>query len=301
MLKQIDLRVYLRSGIMIGLGVLSASVGLKGFLLPNGFYDGGAMGIALLISELLHLDLSIGVILVNIPFLVLGYRYNSLTFLVKTVIAVVALALVLELVSYPTFTNDKLLVSVFGGFFLGGGIGFTIRGGGVIDGTEVLAIHLNRKTALSVGDVIALINLLIFSIAALVTNIETALYALLTYLVASKTVDFIIHGLEGYSSILIISQESEPIRKMITEDLGHGLSIIKGRRGYAPNNYDLSYARNGNNQTAAADLEIIYTVVSRLEVMRLRNEIEKIDPQAFIIQQRIDDTKGGLIRRRKVH
>ncbi|MEO1652705.1 MAG: YitT family protein [Bacteroidota bacterium] len=288
--------LFLRSLLLIILGILSASIGLKGFLLPNGFYDGGVMGIALLLNELLGLHLSYGVILVNLPFVLGGIRYNSYAFFIKTVIAISCLALLLELVSYPIFTEDKLLVSVFGGFFLGGGIGLTIRGGAVIDGTEVLAIYISRKTILSVGDVITIVNLIIFSVAALLTNIEVALYALLTYLVASKTVDFIIHGLEGYSSVLIISEESDKIRKVITEDLGHGVSIFKGERGYQKIN---EAGVEGQPASLAQELDILYSVVSRLEVIRIQNAIEKIDPNAFIIQQRIDDTKGGMIRKRE--
>lgn len=286
-LRKIDWAREAQSWIWLGLGILSASLGLKGFLLPNAFLDGGAMGISLLIHRLSGIDLSIWVMLVNFPFILLGLKQVSLNFALRTLISISILAILLEFITFPTLTSDKLLISVFGGFFLGAGIGLAIRGGAVIDGTEILALYLSRRTVLSIGDVITLINILIFSVAAILIRVEIALYAILTYLVASKTIDFIIHGMEGYSSILIISEKSESIRQLITEELERGVTIIKGERGF----------RQAFQEKIGVD--ILYTVISRLEVPRLKQEIEKIDPNAFIIQQRIDDSKGGMIKRRR--
>jgi uncharacterized membrane-anchored protein YitT (DUF2179 family) len=179
-----------RDILQISLGVLSAGFGLRGFLMPNGFIDGGVMGISLLTNSETGIALSILIVVINIPFLLLGYRQISRAFSIRSILAITALALAIALIPYPIVTNDKLLVSIFGGFFLGVGIGFTIRGGGVIDGTEVLAIYLNRRTSLSVGDFILIFNIMIFSVAAYLLSIEVALYSILTYLSASKTVDF---------------------------------------------------------------------------------------------------------------
>jgi uncharacterized membrane-anchored protein YitT (DUF2179 family) len=270
-------------------GVLCAGMGLKGFLLPNNFLDGGAMGISLLIEITTGINLAILVILVNIPFIWMGYRQISPGFAARTIFSIALLAVCLVLVPYPTVTSDKLLISVFGGFFLGAGIGLAIRGGGVLDGTEVLAIYISRRSPLSVGDVIMLINVLIFGSAALLINIETALYAMLTYLAASKTIDFLIHGIEEYTTMLIISDEHEAIRQMITEEMGRGVTVLKGEKGYG---------KRGLRQN---DTNVLYAVVTRLEVARLKDRVDQIDPKAFIINHGIDDAKGGMVKNRPLH
>jgi uncharacterized membrane-anchored protein YitT (DUF2179 family) len=270
-------------------GVLCAGMGLKGFLLPNDFLDGGAMGISLLLEITTGLELALLVILVNIPFVWMGYRQISTGFAVRTVIAISLLAICLVLVPYPLVTTDKLLISVFGGFFLGAGIGLAIRGGGVLDGTEVLAIWISRRSPLTVGDVIMVINVLVFGAAALLLNIETALYAMLTYLAASKTVDFLLHGIEEYTAVIIISDKHEDIRQMITEDMGRGVSVIKGEKGY------------GKRGLRDNDTNILYAVVTRLELTRLKDKIELIDNQAFIVNHGIDDAKGGIVKGRPLH
>jgi uncharacterized membrane-anchored protein YitT (DUF2179 family) len=200
-------------------GVIMASIGLKGFLLPNNFLDGGAMGMSLLLKIITNIDLSVLIILVNFPFIILGARQISISFSIKSSLAILLLAVLVHFISIPTITADKLLISIFGGFFLGAGIGLSIRGGAVIDGTEVLAISVSRTSSLSVGDFIALFNIALFSFAILLTNIETAMYSMLTYLSASKTVDFIINGVEEYLGVLIISIKNEEIKKQITLEL----------------------------------------------------------------------------------
>ena len=197
------------------LGVAMASVGLKGFILPNDFLDGGAMGISLLLELLTDVELSVLVVLVNLPFVIIGANQISRDFAVKSVLAIMALAVVVHFLSLPHITNDKLLISIFGGFFLGAGIGLTIRGGAVIDGTEVLAIAVSRRTSLSVGDFIALFNAALFLLAASLIGIETAMYSMLTYLSASKTIDFVIHGVEEYLGVMVVSDKSEEIKHQI--------------------------------------------------------------------------------------
>lgn len=268
------------------LSIFSAGFGLKGFLLPNQFIDGGAMGISLLISETTPMSLSLLIIIVNLPFIILGYFHIGRRFAIKSILAIVGLSVILFIVPYPIITTDKLLIAVFGGFFLGAGIGLAIRGGAVIDGTEVLAIYLSKKTGLTIGDIILLFNIVIFLVGAYILSIEVALYAILTYFAASKTVDFVIEGVEEYTGITIISKKSEQIRFMITESLGRGVTIYKGQGGYGKGNDELR------------ELDILYTIITRLEIARLQTEIDKIDTNAFVFKQSIKDTKGGMIKKR---
>lgn len=286
---QILLKRRLIQLFLLGMGVLSAGFGLKGFLLPNEFIDGGAVGISLLISEVTGIPLSLLLILVNIPFVILGFRTVGVDFAIKTAVGIIALSIAVETIPYPQITHDKLLVAVFGGFFLGGGIGLAMRGGGVIDGTEVLALNLSKRSGLSIGDLILIFNIIIFSVAAWLLSIETALYSILTYLAASKTVDFIIEGIEEYTGVTIISPKSEDIRQMIINDIGRGVTIYKGERGF------------GSTGHRDNEIDIVFTVITRLELSNLKAEIEKIDPNAFILMHSINDTKGGMIKKRPLH
>lgn len=277
----------IRSAILIILGVLSATFGLKSFLIPNGFIDGGVMGISLLVNHETGISLAFLITVINLPFIVLiGWWQISKIFSIKSMIGIALLALAVAAMPFQPITADKLLVAVFGGFFLGAGIGLTIRGGGVIDGTETLAIFLSRKRSLTVGDFILIFNIIIFSVAAYLLTIEVALYSVLTYLAASKTVDFVLEGIEEYTGVTIISPHSKQIADMIKEKLGRGLTIYSGKRGYG---------KRGENPTAT---DIIFTVVTRLEISRLNAEVEKIDPNAFIVTQSIKDTRGGMVKKR---
>lgn len=274
---------------LIILGILSAGFGLKGFLLPNEFLDGGATGISLLISALTHLPLALLIVLVNIPFILFGFRAIGKKFAIKTILAISGLAIAITFIPYPEVTNDKLLISVFGGFFLGAGIGLAVRGGCVIDGTEVLAIAISRNAGVSIGDIILIINVIIFSFAAYLLSVETALYAMLTYLAASKTVDFIIEGIEEYTGVTIVSNKPDEIREMIAYELNKGVTVYKGERGFG---------KSGEKQH---ELKIIYTVITRLEISTLKNEIHKIDANAFIVMHSIKDTIGGMTKKRRLH
>ncbi len=275
-----------RDTFFILIGIVSAGFGLKGFLLPNLFIDGGAMGISLLISETTGVSLSILIVAVNLPFLILGYSQIGKQFAIKSIIAIIGLALIVHFTPYPLITSDKLLIAVFGGFFLGAGIGMAIRGGAVIDGTEVLAIHLSKSTGLTIGDVILIFNIIIFSFGAYILSIEVALYAMLTYLSASRTINFVIEGVEEYTGITIISESSDQIRLMITEMLGRGVTIYSGKRGY------------GKRGDSLKQIDIVYTVITRLEIAKLKKEVQEIDPDAFIVMNSIKDTKGGMIKKR---
>jgi len=279
------IRREIKEAFLMMLGILSAGFGLKGFLIPNGLIDGGVMGISLLIKKETGLSLSLLIILINLPFILMGWQQISKIFSIKSIVAIALLALVIAIFPYPQVTNDKLLVAVFGGFFIGAGIGLCIRGGGVIDGTEVLAIFLSRNRSLTVGDFILIFNIIIFSIAAYLLTVEVALYSILTYLAASKTVDFILEGIEEFTGVTIISTHSGEIAAFIKQKMGRGLTIYTGKRGFG---------KRGENLVAT---DIIFSVVTRLEISRLTKEIEKIDPNAFVVMQSIRDTRGGMVKK----
>jgi len=271
----------------IVLGIIFAGFGLKGFLLPNGFIDGGVTGISLLTKFMTGYPLPILIVVINIPFIVLGYFQISKSFVIKSIIAIGGLAIALIVINYPVITSDKLLIAVFGGFFLGAGIGLAIRGGAVLDGTEVLAIYLGRKLGMTIGDLILIFNIFIFSTAAYLLSMETALYSILTYLAASKTVNFVIEGVEEYIGVTIISLHSDEIREMIIEKMGRGVTIYQGKKGYGRRSEDMN------------NMNIIYSVITRLEIARLQTEIQTIDPNAFIVMTSVKDLKGGMIKKRQ--
>ena len=281
----ITVKRYCKDFLLITAGIFSASFGFKGFLLSNHFIDGGATGISLLISALTKIPLYILIICVNIPFMLLAYNVVGKQFAIKTALAIGGLAICLATVQFPNITNDNLLVAVFGGFFLGAGIGLAVRGGAVIDGTEVLAIFLSRKFGTTIGDIIIIINVFIFSVAAYFLSMEIALYSMITYLSASKTLDFIVEGIEEYMGVTIISSHSNEIRQMIIDVLGRGVTVYTGKRGYG---------KSGETR----DVDIIYTVITRLELNKLNTEIEKIEPNAFVVMNSVKDTKGGMIKKR---
>ncbi|HTM99656.1 MAG TPA: YitT family protein [Pedobacter sp.] len=270
---------------LISFGVISACFGLKSFLMPNHFIDGGVTGISLLISTLTGWNLSYLIVIINIPFIIMGYKQIGAGFAIKTSIAIVALSLALIFLPFAPITHDKLLIAFFGGFFLGGGIGLAMRGGCVIDGTEVLALYISRNSMFTVGNIILILNIIIFAFAAYFLNIETALYAILTYLSASNTIDFIVNGLEAYTGVTIISEKNEDIKHFIINNMKRGVTIYKGEGGYLEKK----------------DIDIIYTVVTKLEMSKLQSEIRQIDPDAFVVQQQIADIKGGVVKRQALH
>ena len=280
---------FFKNIIYISLGIISAGFGLKGFLLPNNFIDGGVTGISLLTSTATLFSFPTLIVLINIPFVYIGYQQIGKAFAIKSLVAIIMLAVVVATVNYPIITSDKLLVAAFGGFFLGAGIGLCIRGGGVLDGTEVLAIYLSKRTGLTIGDILLFVNIIIFSLAAYLLSIESALYSILTYLAASKTVDFIVEGFEEYTGVTIISSHSSEIKKMLTDKIGRGFTVYQGKSGFG---------RRGETTSLTSD--IIYTVITRLEIAKLQAEVEKIDPNAFMVMSSVKDTKGGMIKKRSL-
>lgn len=275
-----------KSTVFVSMGILSAGFGLKGFLLPNQFIDGGVTGISLIVNATTQIPLSILLVVINLPFILLGHSQIGRSFAIKSVLAISGLALAVAFVHYPVITSDKLLVAAFGGFFLGAGIGLAVRGGAVIDGTEVLAIYVGKRTGLTIGDVILIFNVLIFLTAAYVLSLEAALYSMLTYISASKTVDFIVEGIEEYIGVTIISSHHEEIRQMIIQKIRRGVTVYSGKRGYG---------KRGENPLSS---DIIFTVVTRLEIGKLKSEVEKIDPNAFVWMTNVLDARGGMIKKR---
>ena len=270
------------------LGVLSAAFGLTGFLMPSSFIDGGVTGISLMMNSLTGVSLSVFLVAINLPFLILAYFAVGKRFAIKSVISIILLALAVALIPFPEVTDDKILIAAFGGFFLGLGIGLAIRGGGILDGTEVLAIYISRKSILTVGNVILLFNVVIFLVAAYLLSTEIALYAILTYFSASKTVDFVIDGIEEFMGVNIISDKSEEIRLAIVENMGRGCTIFKAEKGFS---------KRGEPRSPT---DVVFTVITRLEMSKLKNEINKIDSNAFIIMTSVKDTKGGMIKKKPI-
>ncbi len=278
---------FIKGLILIVIGIAFASFGLESFLIPNNFIDGGVTGISMLIAHTTSTPLYYWIVLINIPFIFMGAIKVNKRFAIMSIIAISLLASVIAFVHFPVITQDKLLISIFGGFFLGLGIGFAVRGGSVIDGTEILALSISKVTFLSMGDTILVLNIVIFSFAGYILGIETALYSLLTYFVASKTVDFVIHGIEEYYGITIVSDKSIAIKTMLMEELNKSVTLYQARGGRATNNED--------------NLEVIYTIVTRLEVNRVIRKILEIDTNAFIAEHILGDVHGGIVKKKVFH
>lgn len=287
----LELRVlaknHLRNIFLNILGILSATFGLKGFLLTNEFIDGGATGISMLVAIVTDLPLFVLIPLINLPFLLLAYRTISPSFAFSALLSILGLSVSLAFIDVPDITKDPILVAVFGGLFLGGGIGLSIRGSSVLDGTEVLAIHLSRKLGTTIGDIIILINMIIFLTATYLLSIEIALYSMITYLSASKILDFVVEGIDEYVGVTIISSHHDEIQTMIIDKLGRGVTNYQGGTGYG---------RRGKMQRS----QILYVVITRFEVNKLNTEIQIIDPNAFVVMTQVKDTRGGMIKKRAI-
>lgn len=267
----------------IALGIVLASIGLKAFLLPNGFLDGGVTGMALLVRTQIDINISYLLILFSIPFLILGYYTVSKRIVLKSIASILGLALFIHFENFGTITEDKLLISIFGGLFLGAGIGIAIRNGSVLDGSEILGIYLNDKFGFSIGQVILLLNIILFSITAYVISVEVALYSILTYIVTAKVTDLTIEGFEDFIGVTIVSKEYKTIKQAIMLELGAGLTSYKGSKGYGS---------TGKQE----DFDIIHTIINRIDIKRMHRIIENIDDNAFIIEFDVNNVKGGVLR-----
>ncbi|MCU7550303.1 YitT family protein [Chitinophagaceae bacterium LB-8] len=283
-------RREIRDYISIILGAIIAGFGLKGFLVPNLFFDGGITGVALLVHEIYHFDLALTTILLNLPLIGLGYFVVSHRFAYKTLFSVLLLGACLLLIKYPVITSDKLLISIFGGFFIGLGAGLVLRSGSALDGSEVLALYASRRTSFTIAEFILAINVIIFTFAAFRFGIETSLYSILTYFTASRTIDYVIEGIEAHTGVTIVSGHSETIKHRILNEMGRAITIYKGERGFLPNNFELG-----------KDCDIIFIVVSRLELRKLKTLVFETDSNAFVFANTIREAAGGILSRRQDH
>lgn len=271
--------------IYLVLGVISASFALKSFLVPNHFLDGGVTGISLLLFEVKGWNLGWLLVLLNIPFVLLSYFKVNKHFAIRSSLTIIFIAVTMHFVPFPELTHDKLLVAMFGGFFLGIGIGLSMRGGGTFDGMEVLALLTFKKSSFSITEIILGMNIVIFVIAAAFIKVETALYAILTYLIASQTTKYIIEGIEAYTGVTIVSGNSEEIKKALVMTLNRGITVYKGERGFMKETFEVS-----------KEVDIIFTIVTRLEVRKLKNIVHSIDPKAFIFTQTVREPQGGIVK-----
>ena len=289
-MKNLHLPSWLQDTLYVVIGILFCGFALKSFLVPNSFFDGGVTGISLLLHELYHWNIAYVIVIANIPFIIMGAFQINKSYAIKTVIAIIGLGLCLSFINYPLVTSDKLLTSIFGGVFMGIGVGLAIRGGCALDGIEVLALYTGKRIAFTISEIILGINIVIFLIAAIKLGLPTSLYSILTYYTASKTISFVIEGLEEYTGVTIISGQSEQIKRELVMTLGRGITIYKGERGFLKDSFDVS-----------APVDIIFTVVTRLEVRRLRNVVYEIDAKAFVFTSTIKEAAGGVLKKRARH
>jgi uncharacterized membrane-anchored protein YitT (DUF2179 family) len=273
------------NSLLIALGILSAAMGLKGFLLSSNFIDGGVTGVSMLLAKVTSAPLSVWLPLVNVPFIAIGYRQLGRAFAIRSALAIAGLAIVLATVHFPDVTPDKLLTAVFGGFFIGAGIGFAVRGGAVLDGTEIAALLISKRSAiLKVGDVILVFNVALFLAAMTVLGVEPALYSILTYVTAARTLDFVIYGLEEYTAITIVSANSDTIRERIIAEMQRGVTIYRGYGGMT-----------------GAEQNILYCVVTRLEIGTVKRIVRAVDDTAFVVSHALADVDGGVVKRSGLH
>jgi len=266
-------------------GVTLAAIALEAFMIPNKFLDGGVTGIAILVNLAYGINLNLLLVVLNIPFLYMGYKKIGKTFAVQASISVFMLTVILHFMEVPTVTEDKLLIAVFGGILMGTGIGLIIRGGGLIDGFEVITDFTQKNSAFSGSEITLFLNSLIMLAAVFSFGIEAAMYSILTYFTAIKVTDYVVDGFEEYTALTIISQDHDKVKELIVKKFGKAISVYKGERGYLPDTFHIKH-----------DCDIIMTVVTRLEVHRIKNAILEIDPKAFFYIQTIKEVKGGIVK-----
>ncbi len=271
--------------------VLSLSFALKGFLLPNGFIDGGVTGMSILIYKKLTVPISLSLIVFNLPFIFIGYKKIGKSFAVQTLLAVLLLALGMHfLPTYAIPTSNLILVALFGGIFIGLGIGLAIKGGCVLDGMEVIADYTHKKSGFSTSEIVMLFNTTLFILAAFVFSPEQAMYSIITYFTAMKISDYVVDGFEEYTALSVISGKHDLVKSIIVNDFNKAISVYKGERGYLPASFDIKH-----------DCDIVMTIVTRLEIHRMRLAILEADPNAFIFIQSIKEVTGGIIKQKVKH
>lgn len=277
--------VILKRIIMIITGAIFMAMGIELFLVPNQLLDGGIVGISIILSHLTGVQLGLFIFLLNIPFFFIGYKQIGKTFALSTVLGITVLSVTTYLLHpVPRFTDDLLLATVFGGIVLGIGVGLVIRYGGSLDGTEILAILFSTKTAFSVGEIIMFFNIIIFTVAGFVFTWEQAMYSVLAYFIAYKTIDIVIQGLDESKSVYIISDFADEVGNAIMDRLGRGVTYLHGEGAYTGD-----------------DKKIIFTVITRLEEAKLKTIVEDIDLQAFVAIGNIAEVRGGRFKKRNIH
>ncbi len=275
---------FLGGYVWLSAGAFLSAVGIDCFLLPNHFIDGGATGVSMLVAQKTGLPLAILLVLANAPFVAIGCKHFGATFALRSAFAIGALAVAVEAIPFPKATEDNLLGAVFGGFLVGAGVGLAIRNGGVLDGTEILAVLLSKRTFATVGEIILGLNVVIFALAAFALGVEPAMYSVLTYFTAFKTIDYLLHGIEAYNGVMIVSEKHAEIRAAILTELGRGVTVLKGRGGYT-----------------TAEQEVLYCVVTRLELTRLEGLVTAKDEGAFVVVSPVHEVSGGTVKRRVFH
>ena len=280
-----DFSAIIKKYLLLTLGAIVYAAGLETFFVPNNLIDGGIVGVSMMISYLTDTPLSVFVVLLNIPFLYLGYKQIGKTFTISTLYSIVVLAFAIQYFhTTPNITYDIFLATIFGGIVVGLGVGMIIRYGGSVDGTEIVAIISDRKTELSVGETVMIINLFILSSAGLVFGWERAMYSLIAYFIAYKVMDLVISGLEESKGVMIVSDRSDDLAETLLARLGRGVTILHGEGAYTND-----------------PKRILYTVVTRLEVAKLKAVVKEKDPNAFLSIYNINDVVGGRVKKKSIH
>jgi len=283
--KKNKLKKYAIKLFFLTIGAIIMAVGLEMVLIPNNLIDGGVTGIAIMASHLTNLSLGLFLFLFNLPFLYLGYKQIGRTFAFSVAYGIVVLSIATSFMhNSSAFTNDTLLATVLGGILLGIGVGIAIRAGGCLDGSETLAILFNKKLPFSVGQIILFMNLFILGSAGFVFGFDRAMYSLISYFIAFKTIDLVSEGLNQTKSIWIISDEADEIGDQIMSRLGRGITYLNGQGGYSKD-----------------DKQVIFCVISRLEEAKLKNIVEDVDPSAFLAFSNMTEIQGGNFKKKDVH
>ena len=270
--------------VFIIIGAALVSVALEIFLIPNRIVDGGVIGISIMSSYLSSIPVGIFIVLLNFPFFFVGYKQIGKTFAISTAFAVVCLSIgVTYLSGFPSLTNDVFLSSIFGGIINGAGVGLIIRSGGCLDGTETVAIILDKRTSFSIGEIVMVFNFFILSAAGFVYGWERAMYSLITYFIAYKVIDIVTEGLDEMKGVLIISEAYEDISEALIARLGRGLTLLDGHGGYK-----------------GLPTNVIYIVVSRIELSKLKNIVQGFDKNALVTISSVE-TSGKRYRKRAIH
>lgn len=279
------LSYHLKRALFITLGAFLVAIGLEIFLVPNSIIDGGIIGISILVAHLTGVPIGVYTFVFNLPFLIVGYQMIGRTFAFTTLLSVTLLSVFVSLLNaFHPLTVDPLLAAVFGGVVLGIGVGTIIRYGGSLDGTEIVAILFTRRLAFSVGEIVMFFNIFILGSAGFVFGWDHAMYSLIAYFVAFKMIDITIEGLNESKSVTIISDNPDEISDAIQSRLGRGVTHIYGKGGYT-----------------GEDKELLYVIVTRLEVAKLKSIVLEYDPGAFIAIEHVADVMGGRFRKKAIH